>query len=86
MNQFTVDDLKEILRSSAGDTEEADLDGDIGGVSFDELGYDSLALLEVCRQVETRYGVELSGDAVAEMPTPAEAVEYINDVLAKARI
>jgi len=84
MSRFTVDDLREILRSSVGDTDLADLNGDINGVQFDDLGYDSLALLELCRQVETRYGVRMSDDAITEMTTPAAAVTYINDVLTGA--
>jgi act minimal PKS acyl carrier protein len=84
MSQFTVDDLRDILRSSVGDTDLADLNGDINGILFDELGYDSLALLELCRQVETRYGVRMSDDAITEMTTPAAAVDYINVVLTGA--
>jgi act minimal PKS acyl carrier protein len=41
-------------------------------------------LLELCRQVETRYGVRMSDDAITEMTTPAAAVDYINVVLTGA--
>ncbi|OXM62266.1 MULTISPECIES: acyl carrier protein [Amycolatopsis] len=84
MSRFDLDELREILRTRVGDTDEADLDGDIADVEFAELGYDSLAVLELCGQVERRYGVRISDDAVGDMPTPAKAVEYINTLLAKA--
>ena len=57
------------------------LDGDIADSGFDDLGYDSLALLELCNQVERRYGIQISDDAVLSMPTPAKAVAYINSLL-----
>lgn len=85
-DSFTIEELKGILRASAGVDEEADLDGDIADVEFGELGYDSLAVLEFARQVERRYGVSIPDSAIAEMPTPAKAVEFVNAQFADARI
>lgn len=84
MNRIDLDELRQILRAHVWDSDEVDLDGDIADIEFSELGYDSLAVLEVCGQVERRYGVQISAEAVAEMPTPARAVAYINDLLEKA--
>ncbi|CAM3691010.1 acyl carrier protein [Kibdelosporangium persicum] len=86
MSEFTLDDLREIMRASTGVDEGVDLDGDIADVEFDDLGYDSLAVLELCGQVGRRYGVQISDDAASEMPTPARAVEFINTMVAKARV
>ncbi|GDY31033.1 acyl carrier protein [Gandjariella thermophila] len=86
MSEFTLSELKEIMSASAGVDEGVELDGDIADVAFADLGYDSLAVLELCGQVERRYGVSISDDAVAEMPTPAKAVEYVNALLAKAGV
>ncbi|MCF6470006.1 acyl carrier protein [Nonomuraea sp. MG754425] len=80
MSAFDLDQLRDILRSM-GDTDEADLNGDIAQMGFGDLGYDSLAVLELCSQVERRYGIQISDDAVVDMPTPARAVEYINTLL-----
>ncbi|MCA2228511.1 acyl carrier protein [Nonomuraea aurantiaca] len=80
MSAFDLDELRDILRRMGG-TDEADLDGDIAEKGFGDLGYDSLALLELCNQVERRYDIQISDDAVSNMPTPAKAVAYINSLL-----
>ncbi|MGB3440122.1 MAG: acyl carrier protein [Actinophytocola sp.] len=84
MSEFTLSELKEIMRTSVGVTEGVDLDGDIVDVEFADLGYDSLALLEVASQVERRYGVPIPDEAVSEMPTPGRALEFINARLARS--
>jgi|GraSoi013_1_20cm_4_1032433.scaffolds.fasta_scaffold114451_1 act minimal PKS acyl carrier protein len=81
MEVFTLDDLRQIMRDCAGVDESVDLDGDIADVEFTELGYDSLALLELASQVQRRLSVVIPDEAVQEMPTPALAVHYINTVL-----
>jgi minimal PKS acyl carrier protein len=76
MRQFTLDDLRRILRAGAGDS--GTLDGDIADVTFSELGYDSLAVLELSSRVEREYHVSIPDDAVFEMRTPGDAVAYVN--------
>ncbi|GAA3041708.1 acyl carrier protein [Streptosporangium longisporum] len=80
MSTFDLDELRGILRRMGG-VDEAALDGDIAETEFSHLGCDSLALLELCNQVERRYSVQISDDAVSDMPTPARAVAYINSLL-----
>ncbi|MCC5581459.1 MULTISPECIES: acyl carrier protein [Microtetraspora] len=82
MPEFTMEDLKQTLRAIAGEDEQVDLDGDISDVSLADLGYDSLALLELASQVEKRYGVVIPDDAVHEMVTPRATLAYINGRLA----
>jgi act minimal PKS acyl carrier protein len=86
MSEFDVAQVKEIMLASAGAPEGGELDGDISDVEFADLGYDSLAVLELCSQVERRYGITISDDALGEMPTPARAVEYVNLLIEKARV
>ncbi|WP_410601162.1 acyl carrier protein [Amycolatopsis sp. lyj-90] len=84
MSEFTLDELKEIMRGSAGVEEGVDLDGDIAGVEFGDLGYDSLAVLELLNQVRVRHGVSIPDGAIEEMPTPSAAVVLINEQFAKS--
>jgi act minimal PKS acyl carrier protein len=74
----TIDDLKRILRTCAGETEDVDLDGDILDVEFDALGYDSLALLETAAQLSQEYHVELDDDATIAARTPRELLGLVN--------
>jgi act minimal PKS acyl carrier protein len=82
MSTFTLDDLRDLLRGGA--EEGAVLDGDIANTRFDELGYDSLAVLEIAGEIQRRFGVVVPDDAVTEMPTPAKAVEFVNSLFARA--
>ncbi|WP_433261213.1 acyl carrier protein [Actinosynnema sp. CS-041913] len=83
MGDFSLQELKEIMRTASGVPEDVDLDGDIADVEFQALGYDSLAVLELVSQVERRYRVSIPEDAIPEMPTPARAVRFINGQLAR---
>ena len=84
MSTFTIDDLRRILRACAGEEESVDLDADIADVTFTDLGYDSLALLELASRVEREYGAAIPDDAAVTMTTPREAVVYVNDRIATA--
>lgn len=75
-NEFTIEALRRILREGAG--EEADLDGDILDVSFAELGYESLALLETGGRIEREYDLRLDDDALMAATTPRALVELVN--------
>ncbi|WP_199510889.1 acyl carrier protein [Nucisporomicrobium flavum] len=81
MQRFTIDDLRRILRQCAGE-EEQSLDGDILERSFDELGYDSLALLETTSRISKEFSVKLSDDIAAEVDTPGELLAFVNEKLA----
>jgi act minimal PKS acyl carrier protein len=81
MSAFTLDDLRRILRACAGEAESVDLDGDIADVAFSDLGYDSLALLELASRIEREYATSIPDDAAVEMRTPRTAVDYVNERL-----
>ncbi|EWC62972.1 Acyl carrier protein [Actinokineospora spheciospongiae] len=76
--RFTVDDLTRILTEGAGADETVDLSGDILDTDFEELGYESLALLETCGLIEREYGITLDDDTVTEHRTPRAMVEAVN--------
>ncbi|WP_327085927.1 acyl carrier protein [Nonomuraea sp. NBC_01738] len=86
MSTITLADLKEIMRTSIGVEEGVDLDGDIADVTFADLGYDSLAVLELISQVERRYEVPIPDEALSEMPTPAAAIDYLAALLTRTGV
>ncbi|MFG2120874.1 acyl carrier protein [Streptomyces sp. NPDC048710] len=67
--------LVQIIRECAGDSDERDLDGDILDVTFQDLGYDSLALLEISAKIEQDFGVSIPED---EIRTPRNTLLLIN--------
>jgi act minimal PKS acyl carrier protein len=67
--KLTVVDLARILRQAAGQNEGIDLDGDILDRTFEELGYDSLALLETASRIEREHHITLEDSPVTEAAT-----------------
>ncbi|MGW5440412.1 acyl carrier protein [Nocardia asteroides] len=78
MTTIGFDELRKIMRQCAGEDESADLDAAFDTATFDELGYDSLALLETTSRVEQLYGVKLPEEELLEVTTPAEFIEFVN--------
>jgi act minimal PKS acyl carrier protein len=76
--QFTVKDLTRILREGAGADESVDLDGDINDTPFEDLGYESLALLETAARIGREYGIELEDSDITDLETPRELVAAVN--------
>jgi act minimal PKS acyl carrier protein len=79
MSQFTIEDLTRVMREAAGEDDGVSLDGDIATIPFDDLGYDSLALLETASQIEREYGVPLPDGVLADVHTPADFVRLVNE-------
>lgn len=81
--RFTLDDLVRILLEGAGADEGVVLDTTILDVTFAELGYESLALLETCGRIEREFDVLLD-DVVADADTPRALIDSVNTRLADA--
>jgi minimal PKS acyl carrier protein len=79
---LTIEDLRRILREAAGEEEGIDLDGDILDLSFEELGYDSLALLEAASRIEREHGIRLEDSTVTDAGTPQSLLSIVNRHLA----
>jgi minimal PKS acyl carrier protein len=77
MPEPTLEDLKVIMRRCVGADEDVDLDGDIGDRPFAELGYDSLAVLEMVGQVQEAWHVSIPDEAVDDLATPAAVLDYV---------
>jgi act minimal PKS acyl carrier protein len=79
MNEFTMDDLRKVMRESAG--EDGTLDGDVLDSSFEELGYDSLALMETTSRIERALSVTLPEEDMADVSTPRDLLAFVNSQL-----
>ncbi|WP_121748945.1 acyl carrier protein [Streptomyces sp. E2N166] len=76
--EFTLEVLRRILLEGAGADEGVDLDGDILDTDFEELGYESLALLETAGRIEREYGIALDDDVFTDNPTPRGLIAAVN--------
>ena len=80
---LTLEDLKQVLRLCGVD-ESVDLDADILDVEMSELGYDSLAVLEILARLQQRSGTVIPEDAAAELTTPRLLLDFVNDPIGVA--
>jgi minimal PKS acyl carrier protein len=83
MMEFTLDDVMRLLRECGGDAQDT-LERDMADTSFEDLGYDSLAVLELTARIEQEFAVVIPDDAVSKMATPQAAIDYVNARLATA--
>lgn len=84
MSQFTLTDLKRILLEGAGADESVDLDAEILDTEFEQLGYESLALLETSSRIEREYAITLDESVLADATTPRALIDLVNAHLAAA--
>ncbi|MFI6323663.1 acyl carrier protein [Nonomuraea sp. NPDC050556] len=78
MPEFTTDDLRSVIRATVGVDDSVNLDGEIGDVPFRDLGYDSLAVLEIANKIEKQYGVAVPDDMIVELETPWQLITFVN--------
>jgi minimal PKS acyl carrier protein len=83
---LTIEDLRSILREAAGQVEAVDIDGDILDITFEHLGYDSLALLETGGRIERQLGIRLDESTVFDAETPRLLLQAVNDQLVSDRV
>jgi act minimal PKS acyl carrier protein len=79
MQTVTLTMLKQILCECAGQGE--DIAPEALDFSFDDLGYDSLALLETAATIERDFRIVLSDETVTEATTPRILLALVNERL-----
>lgn len=80
---FTFKDLKDILVKRIR-LPESQIKND-PALSFDAMGLDSLALVELQLEVQQRYGFTIPDEDVREITTVGQAIDYTNRRLQEAR-
>ena len=76
VQEFTFADVKNILVNRIGLPEEAVIDDP--GLSFDELGLDSLAFVEIQLAMQQEYGFTIPDEDAEQITTVGEAIDYTN--------
>ena len=81
MTTLTIEDLQRIMTECAGVDDPADLSGDIADVPFEQLGYDSLALIESVARISQELGVRIPEPELSELQTPRHLLDFVNSVV-----
>jgi acyl carrier protein len=77
---MVFDDLRSILVEAAGSVE-ADLGHDVIDTDLYELGYDSLALMEMAARIKERFTVDIPDDEVTDLRTFRLILDRVNGSL-----
>ncbi|MQY36693.1 Actinorhodin polyketide synthase acyl carrier protein [Streptomyces sp. RB17] len=85
MTTMNLDDLRRILVECAGSEEGlAAPEGDVLDASFEDLGYDSLALMETAARINQEFGVSIPDDEITEVETPRALLALVNEGITAA--
>ena len=76
VQEFTFDDVRNILVNRIGMSEEAV--GSDPSRSFDELGLDSLAFVEIQLAMQQEWGFTIPDEDASQILTIGEAIDYVN--------
>jgi acyl carrier protein len=79
--RFGFEDLKRILVDRVG-LAEADVKDD-PNTTFDEMGLDSLAFVEIQLAMEQEYGFTIADEDAERIHTVGESIDYVNQRLAE---
>ena len=74
--EFTFEDVKEILVNRVGVPAEKVVDDP--SLSFEEIGLDSLAFVEIQLAMQQEYGFTIPDEDAEQIGTIGEAIEYTN--------
>jgi minimal PKS acyl carrier protein len=74
--QFTFDDLRRILVDRVGIPEDSIVDDP--SLTFDQLGLDSLAFVEIQLAVQQEYGFTISDADAQHITNVGDAISYTN--------
>lgn len=77
---FTFDDLKDILVNRIGMSESEV--GEDTTATFEALGLDSLAFLEIQLAVDQKYGFQVADEDAERIKTLQDAIDYMQEQLA----
>jgi act minimal PKS acyl carrier protein len=78
MPHLTMTDLQRLLVASAGAPEGVAPGADISDVPFEDLGYDSLALIETVTKMSREVGVAVDHTDLIAVPTPRQFLAGVN--------
>ena len=78
---FTFDDVKRILVDRVGLHEDDVVDDP--DATFESMGLDSLAFVEIQLAMQQEYGFTIADEDAERITTVGEAIDYVNERLAE---
>lgn len=82
MSSISFVDLKAIMSRCIGGLDGKELTEADLTTPFIDIGFDSLAVLEIASQLQREYGLQIPDEAIEEMDSPKAVIDYVNASLA----
>lgn len=76
--QITMADVKRALEEGSGVQEGIDLDRDLAVMSFRDMGYDSLAVLETGLRLSRENDIQIDDEVFTDLETPQQLLDEVN--------
>jgi len=74
---ITAEQMRRLIIACAGAPEQPVADAAFADTTFEDLGYESLALMESAAAIEREFGVSLSDEVLFAAKTPRELAEIV---------
>jgi minimal PKS acyl carrier protein len=71
-------DLRRILLEGAGAVQGVNLGEEILDSNFEDLGYDSIAIMETAARISREYGVAIDDESLLSARTPRLLLDLVN--------
>ena len=81
MTTFGLDDLRKIMEQVSDEDDELNLDGDIAEQPFDELGLDSLGVLDLMTRIQQDWHVAVPDEVISTARVPQDVVDFVSQRL-----
>lgn len=78
MQEFTLAELKRVTDACGGDDDATPLDEVVLDRSFDDLGYDSLAIYETVIRIREDLRIPIADEEIDTATTPREVIDLVN--------
>lgn len=83
MKEMTLNHLFDLLSGCGGDVDSSTVNPQAMDTPFDELGCDSLSLLETTARIKRDLGVDIPDEKITEMRSPRAVIDYVNGALVR---
>ena len=83
MARMEAAELRRLLLTAAGEPDDGAAPDDFADQDFEELGYDSLILIETAARIADQYGIQIPDELLFEMRRPGEILDIVNGSLAE---
>jgi act minimal PKS acyl carrier protein len=80
-----INGLFGLLMECAGANQSGELTDGTLDIEFEDLGYDSLALMEAAAIIRQRTGVVIPDESIANVRTPRNMLDLVNGVVVETR-